>query len=585
MKTKFTPVILSLAALTFLQMAYRGPNTLLAEGGDKALAEGLVGHWPLKGDARDQSGQGNHGQTHGKGASQGGFDGREDYVEIPSSASLNFGQDDFTLSAWVWTAPDTDHALGDVLTQYDPARRRGFNLTLKASAGGYSSQGDDRQVVFGLDDARKATWEDCGRPSPTSNYVSNALTVFDGHLYAPITDAANEEDWCHVFRYRGGQDWEDCGRVGNLQTRGVGGMVVHKSRLYASTWNYDWTRVDRARKDIPPYPADFCHVYRYAGGKEWEDIGQPGECRRLFGIASFRGQLYVAGEDGRCYVHAGDQNWRECGRFPRYAHPLSVHHGRLYAGVLDPAGVHEYDGNTWKALGNPQPPPARCTQIHDMEVYRGKLHVTTWPLGHVIRLDPLDKWTDCGRLGDATEMNALTVYNGKLYSGSIPRAEVFRYDEGTTWTSIRRFLDPAGYAFKDSKEWARVTSLTIYGGKLFASMGSCTSSHLDAPADFRGKVYAMQVGECVSYDRDLGPGWKHLAAVKRGNRLELFADGSKVAESAASKSGIDLNNGQPLRIGFGEKDYFSGKIREVRAYRRALEPSAIRSLKVASQPD
>ena len=51
----------------------------------------------------------------------------------------------------------------------------------------------------------------------------------------------------------------------------------------------------------------------------------------------------------------------------------------------------------------------------------------------MIRLDPEDKWTDCGRLGDALEMNALTVYNGKLYSGSIPRAEVFRYDEGTTW--------------------------------------------------------------------------------------------------------------------------------------------------------
>jgi hypothetical protein len=523
--------------------------------------------------------------VHGRGADQGSFDGRHTYVEIPPSASLNFGQDDFTLCAWVWAAANMDNGFGDVLTQYDPARRRGVNLSLLASAGGYSSRGDDRHILFGLDDAKESVWEDCGRPSPTSNYVSNALTVFDGSLYAPITDAEKEEDWCHVFRYTG-RAWEDCGRVGDRKTRGVGGMVVHQGRLYAATWNYDWTRVGRNRKDQPPYPADFCHVYRYVGGKEWEDCGQPGECRRLFGMASFRGQLYVAAEDGRCYVHARDKTWRECGTFPHYAHPLSVHQDRLYAGVLDPAGVYAYDGATWKALGNPQPPPERCTQIHDMEVYRGKLHVTTWPRGHVIRLDPGDKWTDCGRLGDAIEMNALTVYNGKLYSGSIPRAEVFRYDDGTTWTSIRRFLDPAGYVFKDSKEWARVTSLTTYGGKLFASMGSCTSSHLDAPADFRGKVYAMDVGQCVSYDRDLGPGWKHLAAIRRGERLELFVDGRLVAESPASKHGrIELTNQQPLRIGFGEMDYFSGKIREVRVYRRALEPDTIQRLTRSSTPE
>ncbi len=73
----------------------------------------------------------------------------------------------------------------------------------------------------------------------------------------------------------------------------------------------------------------------------------------------------------------------------------------------------------------------------------------------------------------------------------------------------------------------------MYSGKLFASMGSCTSSHLDAPADFRGKVFAMQAGQCVTHDRDIGPGWKHLTAVRRGERLELFVEGVKTAESRA----------------------------------------------------
>src|SRR5262249_37685770 len=104
-----------------------------------------------------------------------------------------------------------------------------------------------------------------------------------------------------------------------------------------------------------------------------------------------------------------------------------------------------------------------------------------------------DKWTDCGRLGDSTEMNALAVYNGKLYSGSIPYAEVFRYDEGTTWTSIRRFVDvprdkPAGFKFNNTREGARVTSLQLFGGKIFATRGSYNLPPGDGPADFRGTV-------------------------------------------------------------------------------------------------
>jgi hypothetical protein len=34
----------------------------------------------------------------------------------------------------------------------------------------------------------------------------------------------------------------------------------------------------------------------------------------------------------------------------------------------------------------------------------------------------------------------------------------------------------------------------------------------------------------------------------------------------------------PLRIGFGEADYFSGRIREVRLYGRALPPKEIARL-------
>ena len=96
-------------------------------------------------------------------------------------------------------------------------------------------------MYFGIDNAQLGPWEDCGRPCATSNYVSNSMTVFDGHLYVGITDAENKEDWVHVFRYKGGTSWEDCGRVTDLEAHGAGPMIVHNANLYVATWNYDWT--------------------------------------------------------------------------------------------------------------------------------------------------------------------------------------------------------------------------------------------------------------------------------------------------------------------------------------------------------
>jgi len=548
------------------------------------LEQYLVGYWQLSRDCLDRSDYGNHGKGYGGDVSHGFFDGRNSYVEIPSDQTLNMGNGDLSLCAWIWTASGRDDVIGDVITKYDSSLRKGFNLTIKSGSGGYNSQGDDRQIHFGIDDAKVSDWQDCGRPSLTSNYVSNSLTVYDGSLYAGITDAEKAENWCHVFRYMGGVEWYDCGRVGDLKTRGVGPLIVHKGHLYAATWNYDWTRVGISRRGREPYEADFCRVYRYAGGSDWEDCGQPGLSKRLFSMASFQGNLYVVGDDGKCHVHEGGKSWQACGDFPNYVHPMAIHDGQLFAGVLNPAGIHTYDGETWRSLGNPYDSEERCNQIHAMEVYRGRLYVTTWPEGMVAMLGDSEDWIDCGRLGDSLEINGLTVYNGKLYGGTIPRAEVFRYDGGKQWTSIKRFLDPEGYIFNDSNEWARVTSLTVYDGKLFASMGSCTSSHLDAPCDFRGKVYAMEAGRCVSFNQDIGSGWKHICAIKRNDHLELLVNGKKESISTASDpEGFDLSNDQPLRIGFGETDYFSGRIREVRMYNRALNDEEVKSIIRLSQ--
>ena len=277
-----------------------------------------------------------------------------------------------------------------------------------------------------------------------------------------------------------------------------------------------------------------------------------------------------------------------------FPHAMTRYNGKLY--VTYP-GVYSFDGKDWAFAGLPLG-YSDILQTHSFQAYQGKLLAGTWPEGKVVRHMGGKEWQEVGRVGaDGTEVNALVVYNGKLYGGSIPRAEVCRYDGEPAWTSLKRFYSPEGWTpvppsqvggkpkRRDVNEWSRVTSLTIHDGKLFASVGSCTSSVLDAPNDVRGRVYRMEAGKCASYDNDLGPGWKHLTALRKGDRLRIFVDGKPVAESSTfNPKEYDISNGRPLRIGFGQSDSFYGKIADVRLYRRALDDAEIRKLALADAP-
>ena len=179
------PALLILGLACSYWLIRRAADT---SGDSVDLARDLVGHWKLRGDCRDHSGHAHDGTNHGVDLETSAFDGRGAYIEIPPSDALRLGRGDFSLSAWVYTDRVVDDTLGDVLSWYDPELRRGLTLGLQSGAGGYQSTGDDRHVFFGIDDATLSDWKDCGRPSPTSNYVSNSLTVHDGHLYAGIID-------------------------------------------------------------------------------------------------------------------------------------------------------------------------------------------------------------------------------------------------------------------------------------------------------------------------------------------------------------------------------------------------------------
>jgi hypothetical protein len=335
---------------------------------------------------------------------------------------------------------------------------------------------------------------------------------------------------------------------------------------------------------------DYGHVYRYRGGTVWEDIGQPGENYRLNALASFRGKLYVAGfnigpNPGHCYVYEGDTCWRECGKFNGWPHALAVHDNKLYTGY--PQGeVYAYDGTEWTNLGNPGGNLKDCNQVHSLGVYQGELYAGSWPKGKVAVLRD-SKWIDLGSLGDATEVISLTVYNGTLYAGSIPRAEVFRLSGDGSWTSIRRLFDPPGFTpvpvgsgAKEVQDWSRASSLVVFEGKLFASTATCYRTRIDDPMpdDVRGKVFSFSTGSTVSMDKDLGPGWKVIAAVRQGKEAKLYVNGKLAAQSVTKGEPLDVSNDVPLRIGFGPQSHFRGKIRDVRLYKGALIKEDIASL-------
>ncbi len=76
-----------------------------------SCSNGLVAYYPFDGNANDHSGCGNHGIVHGAtltadrfgiAASAYDFDGVDDYIRVPDDPSLNFGEGDFSIVAFIY---------------------------------------------------------------------------------------------------------------------------------------------------------------------------------------------------------------------------------------------------------------------------------------------------------------------------------------------------------------------------------------------------------------------------------------------------------------------------------------------------
>lgn len=538
-------------------------SALALEGSVMAsVDDGLLGYWPLAGDCRDHSGNGHHGENRGVVFGAGGpgglltgsaaFDGQSAFIEVPDRPGLRLGTGDFTVAAWLRTEGHLADVIGDLVSKYDRAKRRGLNLSVVSHAGMTSSQSNYRTLFFGVDDDRATAWEDCGRPGQAVLIAS--MCVFAGDLYVGTCEPYGDQAG-HVYRFVGPDEWEDLGSPDGSNT--VMAMAVHEGALYVGTAAYN-TRGSLLPAADNTTPGG--RVFRYEGGRTWTDCGRLPEARATYCLATCGGQLYsIAMYVPGVFRWDGDTGWEYCGTpGDQRSMALAVHNGSLWASGNGSAGVHRYlGGEEWEFCGRQED----NTQTYSFAIHQGRMYVGTWPDGSVHRYEGGERWTNVGCLDEEKEVMALAVYNGAMYGGTLPLGQVYRFDGPGHWTLTGQLDTTPDVPYR------RVWTMAIHRGWLYA--GTLPSGH----------VYRMMAGSALSHDEVLPAGWHHIAAVRDHGVLHLYVDGRRVARSKPGNRAIwSPDTDAPLRIGFGQHDYLNGALADLRLYGRALSGREIADL-------
>ncbi len=401
------------------------------------------------------------------------FDGVDDYLEVKLEGETNLGRDEFTIAGWFETESVLDDVPGDLVSKFDLSTGSGFHLGIQHSPGVCTSQSNTRNLFFGIDTGEEnPSWIDRGRPG--ENEMIYALTVFEGNLYAG-TYEPGEGHAGSVYRYEGEDQWTYCGSPYDCNS--VTALCVFEGKLYAAVSRYDAVGSHLATSSNM---VDGGKVYRYEGGTEWTDCGRLGDAEYIFGLVEFEGDLYgtlihspnPSGDltDLGLYRYEGGKEWAYCGNPGGRVCSLAPFNGSLYATGYDGGelgGVFRYEGgDRWTNCGV----PGKTTQTYAFAFYEGGMHVATWPEGRVYRYESDGDWADVGRLGGEEEVMGMSVYNGKLYGGTLPLAQVYRYDGNQKWTLSGR-LD-----FTPDIDYRRAWSMAVYDGQLFC--GVLPSGHV-----------------------------------------------------------------------------------------------------------
>jgi lysophospholipase L1-like esterase len=530
------------------------------------LEQGLVGHWPLRNDGRDVSGNNRDAAPHGVefaadvangDEASARFDGSDSYLEVPAARAPRFGKGDFSIALRVRSPRGGDDLPGDLVTAYDPRGKRGFQLSLKTNAGVTSNQANLRHLTFAIDAERDSEWVDCGRPGEA--VLAFALAAHDGELYAGTCEPGKGPDGHdragRVYRYAGGKQWIDCGAPDLANA--VTALAVHDGKLYAGTGKYRLAGSALTESENPNLGGK---VFRYEGGQSWTLCGQLPGVEAVGGLVEFGGRLYASSlyKPAGFFRYEQGTEWTDCGvPDEKRVEALGVFDGGLYAGSYDGGKVYRYDGQSWADEGT----LGDNTQTYSFAVYQRRLYVGTWPSGRVFRRDGPKKWADVGRLGEELEVMGMLVHNGRLIAGTLPTAEVYEFDGRTDWRRLARLDNTPNVKYR------RAWTMAEHRGRLYCS--TLPTGHIHS--------YAAGVG--AAWEHEFPDGGHHVAAVKQGGELRLYVDGAEVARSAAfDVEQYDLDTDGPLYLGRGMNDDFRGRMSDVRLYDRGLSKAEIQRL-------
>lgn len=486
---------------------------------------------------------------------------------ITADQAPRLGTGDFSISVWA-KADVMDRVTGDLVSQYDAKKKRGFHLTLKCSPGVTSNVANWRHLQFGIDDDKPSAWRDCGRPGKA--LFAFAMATHEGALYAGTCEP-DVGDSGHVYRYEGGEKWSDCGSLDGCNS--VTALATHEGKLYAGTGKY---RVAGSSLSESPNTKLGGRIFRHAGGTNWVDCGQLPDTEAVGGLVVFQGRLYASSlyKPSGCFRYEGGTKWTrlpdaigpdfktgELG--PKRVVALTVHDGFLYATSYDGGRVYRFDGKTWTDCGQ----LGDNTQTYAFTSYDGRLHVATWPSGRVYRFEDVNRWTDIGRLGTELEVMGIMVHNGRFIGGTLPLASPCLRGRG----QMVALAAPGPHARRE------IPPRLDHGGA--RGRGFCGT----LPS---GKVWAARHGRQVSWDHSLPAGWHHIAAVKTASRLTLHVDGRQVAESTGFDAAAwNLDSDAPLRLGAGMNGSFNGQLRDLQIHRRPLTAAEIQAMSAKKRAD
>ncbi len=528
-----------------------------------SLKTGLLAYLKLIGNNRDESSYKRESRIHGNPVfknfetdAEGSLklNGKDQWLEIPSDKSLSLGTGDFSIALWVHTNDSVNDVLGDLVSQYDRKLRKGFRLGFMENSV-TTSHANARQLTFGIDDNKASGWVDCGRPG--NALIAFAMANYKGKLYAGTCEPGIGESG-RVYRYEGDKKWNDCGNPDS--SNAVIGMAVYDGDLYVGTGKY---RVAGSSLPESENTTPGGRIFRYEADHRWADCGQLPGVVSAAGMVVFRKELYASSlySPGFFRYDKEANTWVDCGTPDddgnKRVISFAVYNDYLYATCYDTGKVYRYDGKTWTDCGL----VGDNTQTYSFTIYEGQLYVATWPSGRVYRFDGIGNWADVGRLGNELEVMGMLVHNGRLLGGTLPLAEVYSYEGDTTWTRIDQIDRTPDVKYR------RAWTMAEHDGKVF-----CTT----LPS---GHIYAYDAGKSVMWEEPVLPGWRHIAAIKKENHLELYLDGKLVGKSGAfDADAYDLTSDQGLQIGFGPTDYFRGNMKELRIYNRALTAAEIKYL-------